>query len=130
MVHELVGSNTNRVDLRHVQGIKKEFEEVVLAAHQDPFFRQIMYSNFGDAGMAIKALVDDWSRWVPPPWWAGGATGGQDRQLGACLVFGNASREPIHAFAGAGELKSPRSVFDGQAPYRQLGWQGCDIDCS
>lgn len=41
MVHELIGSTANRVSLRHVPGIKKEFEEVVLAAHQDPFFAQV-----------------------------------------------------------------------------------------
>lgn len=30
MVHELLGIIANRVDLRHIPGIKKEFEEVVL----------------------------------------------------------------------------------------------------
>lgn len=34
MVHELIGINTNRVDLRHVPGVKPEFAEAVLSAHQ------------------------------------------------------------------------------------------------
>lgn len=39
MVHELIGIEGNRVDLRSVPGIKPEFAEAVLSAHQDPFFR-------------------------------------------------------------------------------------------
>ncbi|PSC69479.1 vacuolar sorting-associated 45-like protein [Micractinium conductrix] len=58
MVHEVVGIAANRVDLRHVPGIKPEFAEAVLSAQQDPFFRTNMYSNFGDLGMAVKGLVD------------------------------------------------------------------------
>ncbi|EFN56021.1 hypothetical protein CHLNCDRAFT_22879 [Chlorella variabilis] len=58
MVHELVGIALNRVDLRHVPGVKPEFAEAVLSARQDPFFRANMYSNFGDLGMAVKELVD------------------------------------------------------------------------
>ncbi|KAL4433463.1 hypothetical protein ABPG77_010316 [Micractinium sp. CCAP 211/92] len=58
MVHELIGISTNRVDLRHVPGVKPEFAEAVLSAQQDPFFRANMYANFGDLGMAVKGLVD------------------------------------------------------------------------
>ncbi|KAI7836541.1 hypothetical protein COHA_009606 [Chlorella ohadii] len=58
MVHEIIGINFNRVDLHKVPGIKPEFAEAVLSAHQDPFFKTNMYSNFGDLGMAVKGLVD------------------------------------------------------------------------
>lgn len=34
MVHELIGISTNRVDLRHVPGVKPEFAEAVLSAQQ------------------------------------------------------------------------------------------------
>lgn len=37
--------------------IKQEYQEVVLAAHQDPFFASHMYSNFGDLGMAVKVCA-------------------------------------------------------------------------
>ena len=58
MVHELLGIAGNRVDLHHVPGVKPEFAEAVLSAHQDAFFRANMYANFGDLGMAVKQLVD------------------------------------------------------------------------
>ena len=34
--------------------------EVVLSPSQDTFFRDHRYSNFGDLGMAIKSLVDEY----------------------------------------------------------------------
>jgi vacuolar protein sorting-associated protein 45 len=64
MVHELVGISANRVDLRHVPGVKPEFAEAVLSSAADPFFRANMYANFGDLGMAVKGLVDAASRCV------------------------------------------------------------------
>lgn len=46
---------TMRVDCQRLCAqIKQEYQEVVLAAHQDPFFASHMYSNFGDLGMAVK----------------------------------------------------------------------------
>lgn len=42
MVHDVIGIALNRVDLRHVPGVKPEFAEAVLSAHQDPFFRANM----------------------------------------------------------------------------------------
>jgi hypothetical protein len=64
MVHELIGIAFNRVDLRHVPGVKPEFAEAVLSARQDPFFRANMHANFGDLGMAVKEMVDAASRWA------------------------------------------------------------------
>ena len=42
--------------------MKKDFQELVLSARQDEFYRRHMYSNFGDAGAAVKNLVDEFQR--------------------------------------------------------------------
>ena len=42
--------------------VKKDFQEIVLSARQDDFYRRHMYSNFGDAGAAVKGLVDEFQR--------------------------------------------------------------------
>lgn len=34
--------------------IKKDFQDIVLAARQDKFYRSNMYANFGDIGVAVK----------------------------------------------------------------------------
>ena len=57
MVNELLGIKRNRVDLSMVDGLTEEMKEIVLACHDDDFFRQVMYSNFGDVANAIDALV-------------------------------------------------------------------------
>jgi len=58
MVHELLGLNNNRVTMKGAPGIKKDMEELVLSATQDQFFKRHRTSNFGDVGMAVKGLVD------------------------------------------------------------------------
>jgi vacuolar protein sorting-associated protein 45 len=35
-------------------------QELVLAAHQDDFFSSNLYTNFGDLGIKVKELVDDY----------------------------------------------------------------------
>lgn len=37
-------------------------QEVVLSAEQDAFFKSNMYENFGDIGMNIKKMVDDFQQ--------------------------------------------------------------------
>ena len=59
MVHELLGLENGRVDLRGRAGAAKGQEQVVLSERQDAFFREHMYENYGDLGLAIKAMVDD-----------------------------------------------------------------------
>eukprot|EP01112_Ceratiomyxa_fruticulosa_P003673 TRINITY_DN13992_c0_g1_i2.p1 TRINITY_DN13992_c0_g1~~TRINITY_DN13992_c0_g1_i2.p1 ORF type:complete len:554 (-),score=113.48 TRINITY_DN13992_c0_g1_i2:148-1809(-) len=59
MVHELLGIQNNRVDLSRVPGIRDELKEVVLSGEQDPFYKSNMFANFGDLGVNIKALVDE-----------------------------------------------------------------------
>lgn len=37
-------------------------QEVVLSSEQDAFFKANMYENFGDIGMNIKKMVDDFQQ--------------------------------------------------------------------
>lgn len=37
-------------------------QEVVLSSEQDSFFKANMYENFGDIGMNIKRLVDEFQQ--------------------------------------------------------------------
>lgn len=60
MVHELLGLHENRVDLRNAPGVRKDMTELVLSATSDAFFEKHMHANFGDLGMAVKKLVDDY----------------------------------------------------------------------
>eukprot|EP00005_Dracoamoeba_jomungandri_P004389 CAMPEP_0174258166 /NCGR_PEP_ID=MMETSP0439-20130205/7217_1 /TAXON_ID=0 /ORGANISM="Stereomyxa ramosa, Strain Chinc5" /LENGTH=551 /DNA_ID=CAMNT_0015341577 /DNA_START=58 /DNA_END=1709 /DNA_ORIENTATION=- len=59
MVHELLGIKNNRVDMRGVPGIRKEMQEIVLSTETDTFYRENIFSNFGDLGINLKKLVDE-----------------------------------------------------------------------
>ncbi|KAK9134596.1 hypothetical protein Syun_013926 [Stephania yunnanensis] len=59
MIHELIGIEDNKVDLKHLGKIPKDQQEVVLSSEQDAFFKANMYENFGDLGMNIKKMVDE-----------------------------------------------------------------------
>eukprot|EP01126_Amoeba_proteus_P053090 TRINITY_DN6456_c0_g3_i5.p1 TRINITY_DN6456_c0_g3~~TRINITY_DN6456_c0_g3_i5.p1 ORF type:complete len:551 (+),score=109.55 TRINITY_DN6456_c0_g3_i5:573-2225(+) len=62
MIHEMIGIEKNLVDLsKCVSNTKKELTQIVLSAEQDPFYRDNMLKNFGELGIAIRALVDDYS---------------------------------------------------------------------
>jgi vacuolar protein sorting-associated protein 45 len=58
MLHDILGLEDNRCSLRHVLGIRPELAEAVVSPSQDAFFKANMYANFGDAGMAVKQMVD------------------------------------------------------------------------
>lgn len=62
MVHELVGIQDNKVDLGNIGKFSKDQQEVVLSSEQDTFFKANMYENFGDIGMNIKRMVDDFQQ--------------------------------------------------------------------
>lgn len=62
MVHELLGIQDNKVDLKNVGKFSKDQQEVVLSSEQDAFFKANMYENFGDIGMSIKRMVDDFQQ--------------------------------------------------------------------
>eukprot|EP00163_Fabomonas_tropica_P009627 TRINITY_DN1944_c0_g1_i3.p1 TRINITY_DN1944_c0_g1~~TRINITY_DN1944_c0_g1_i3.p1 ORF type:complete len:525 (-),score=148.96 TRINITY_DN1944_c0_g1_i3:65-1639(-) len=59
MIHELLTISNNRVDMSNVRGIRKDMQQIVVNGGQDDFYRENMYLNFGDLGMNIKTLVDD-----------------------------------------------------------------------
>jgi len=58
MVHEMLGIKNNRVDLSSAPG-RGNMTEIVLSPEQDQWYKDCMYSNFGDLGVKIKELVDD-----------------------------------------------------------------------
>ncbi|GKB82512.1 vacuolar protein sorting-associated protein 45, partial [Tanacetum coccineum] len=62
MVHELIGIEDNKADLGNVGKFSKDQQEVVLSSEQDAFFKANMYENFGDIGMSIKRMVDDFQQ--------------------------------------------------------------------
>ncbi|KAI3508890.1 hypothetical protein L1887_23911 [Cichorium endivia] len=62
MVHELIGIKDNKVDLGNAGKFSKDQQEVVLSSEQDVFFKSNMYENFGDIGMSIKRMVDDFQQ--------------------------------------------------------------------
>ncbi|RDX90432.1 Vacuolar protein sorting-associated protein 45-like protein [Mucuna pruriens] len=62
MVHELIGIQDNKVDLKSIGKFPKDQEEVVLSSEQDSFFKVNMYENFGDIGMNIKRMVDEFQQ--------------------------------------------------------------------
>ncbi|KAL9396025.1 hypothetical protein Peur_010278 [Populus x canadensis] len=62
MVHELIGIHDNKVDLSSISKLPKDQQEVVLSSEQDAFFKANMYENFGDIGMNIKKMVDDFQQ--------------------------------------------------------------------
>ncbi|XP_020100533.1 vacuolar protein sorting-associated protein 45 homolog [Ananas comosus] len=62
MVHELIGIQDNKVDLRNIGNVPKDQQEVVLSSEQDEFFKANMLENFGDLGMNIKRMVDEFQQ--------------------------------------------------------------------
>jgi vacuolar protein sorting-associated protein 45 len=59
-VHELLGIQHNRVNMENAPGITKDLAQVVLSITQDDFFCKHMHSNFGDLGLAVKAMLDEY----------------------------------------------------------------------
>eukprot|EP00922_Rhytidocystis_sp_ex-Travisia-forbesii_P072572 GHVS01108190.1.p1 GENE.GHVS01108190.1~~GHVS01108190.1.p1 ORF type:complete len:468 (+),score=86.50 GHVS01108190.1:1047-2450(+) len=53
MLHELVGINNNRVDLK-----KASEEEIVMSPTQDTFYMENLMANFGELGISVKQYVD------------------------------------------------------------------------
>ncbi|XP_041972438.1 vacuolar protein sorting-associated protein 45 [Aricia agestis] len=62
MVHELLTINNSRVSLAHVPDVPKDFREVVLSSQHDDFYAKNLYSNFGEIGQTMKALMEEFQR--------------------------------------------------------------------
>ncbi|XP_074596287.1 vacuolar protein sorting 45 [Brevipalpus obovatus] len=59
MLHELLTINNNRINLSNVQGVSKEMREVIVSAEHDDFYAKNMFKNFGEIGVNIKVLMED-----------------------------------------------------------------------
>lgn len=58
MIHEILGINNNRVDLKsRIKNIPEDMQEVVISSEDDKFFKSIMYKNFGEVAEDIHNLV-------------------------------------------------------------------------
>jgi vacuolar protein sorting-associated protein 45 len=64
MIHELLGLKNNRIDplQASLSSNKKDLSELILSPHEDPFFLANQFSNFGEMGSKIKALVQEYER--------------------------------------------------------------------
>ena len=60
MVHELIGIHNNRV-LLPKEKRKADQPELILST-SDSFYRENMNKNFGELGVAIKAMVADFQK--------------------------------------------------------------------
>jgi len=61
MVHGMLGIENNLVDLSKISAEKKpEQPQIVLSAEQDPFYKENMFSNFGDLGTSFRNLVEQY----------------------------------------------------------------------
>lgn len=61
MMHQILEMHNNRMDLSTVPNIREELKQVVVSSTQDDFYRQHMYDDFGEVGIAIKDFVDQFS---------------------------------------------------------------------
>lgn len=59
MIHELIGIDYNRVSLKDAPNVPDDFRELVLDATEDEFFRHNRYKNFGELGVNLQKLVDN-----------------------------------------------------------------------
>jgi hypothetical protein len=57
LVHEHFTIKDNRVNMKAVPNIQKDMNEIVLASHQDKFFRDAMFLNYGELGVKVKNLA-------------------------------------------------------------------------
>lgn len=61
MVHELIGIANNRV-LLPKEKRKADQPELILSVNQDSFYKENMLKNFGELGVAIRALVEEFQK--------------------------------------------------------------------
>ena len=62
MLHQILDMNNNRMDLSSVPGIRDELKQVVVSPTQDDFYKQHMYDDFGEVGIAIKDFADQFAQ--------------------------------------------------------------------
>ena len=62
MIHELIGINKNRVDLKVALDPETKSTEVVLSPDMDAFFSEHLTANFGEMAEALNSLVKDFQQ--------------------------------------------------------------------
>ncbi|PFH37271.1 Sec1 family protein [Besnoitia besnoiti] len=60
MLHELIGIQNNRVDMRRIPGTNEDLLDIVMNPAQDKFFRENLDSNFGDLGLNVQKYVREY----------------------------------------------------------------------
>ncbi|KAG6918769.1 hypothetical protein DXG01_011960 [Tephrocybe rancida] len=60
MVHELLGIQNGRVDMKTVPDIRPELAEILLTTNTDPFFQAHYLATFGDLGSSLKNYVQSY----------------------------------------------------------------------
>ena len=64
MVHELLGTTNNKIDLSSRDDVAEELKQLTLSATTDEFYRHNMYANFGEIGQTIQKLVQNFQEKV------------------------------------------------------------------
>ena len=64
MIHELLGTNNNKIDLSGRENVAEELKQLTLSASTDKFYRHNMYANFGEIGQTIQKLVQSFQEKV------------------------------------------------------------------
>mmetsp|Transcript_58718 Transcript_58718/g.156972 ORF Transcript_58718/g.156972 Transcript_58718/m.156972 type:complete len:562 (-) Transcript_58718:10-1695(-) len=62
MLHELIGIENHRIDMRKAPGIRPDLREIVMSPEQDSFYRDNRFSNFGDLGTNIGVYVEEYQK--------------------------------------------------------------------
>lgn len=58
MIHELMGINNNKVNLKNLKGPAK-YKEFMLSSEQDAFYRENMFLNYNEIATNIKTSMDE-----------------------------------------------------------------------
>ena len=64
MIHELLGTKNNTIDLNGRDDVADELKQLTLSASTDEFYRHNMYANFGEIGQTIQKLVQSFQEKV------------------------------------------------------------------
>ena len=64
MIHELLGTKNNTIDLNGRDDVADELKQLTLSATTDDFYRHNMYANFGEIGQTIQKLVQSFQEKV------------------------------------------------------------------
>ena len=64
MIHELLGTKNNTIDLNARDDVADELKQLTLSASSDEFYRHNMYANFGEIGQTIQKLVQSFQEKV------------------------------------------------------------------